>query len=144
MPQDLPAGLRFAGEFAGVAQLVFPTKSAYLLVSMLTGEVLGTPDIDSMKIGTLSEIGNIVINGVMGAISNVLHQHLEYSLPKYEEGTVDLLWKVRTLEPDTVILLAQTRFTIETLQIQGDIILIFNVGSFDALLQAIQKQFANE
>jgi chemotaxis protein CheC len=137
-------GLRFTGSFAGVAQLVFPKESASLLVSMLTGEEIGTPDIDSMKIGTLSEVGNIVINGVMGAISNVLHQHLEYSLPKYEEGTVELLWEKQSLADDTVILLAQTRFTIEKLQIEGDIILIFNVGSFDALLKAIQKQFANE
>jgi chemotaxis protein CheC len=43
------------------------------------------------------------------------------------------------LSADTVVLLAQTRFIIERLHIEGDIILIFNVNSFDALLTAINQ-----
>ena len=30
-------------------------------------------DLDSLRSGTLSEVGNIVINGVMGSIGNILH-----------------------------------------------------------------------
>jgi len=77
--------LKFTGSFGGIAQLVFPTNSAALLVTMLTGEE-GTHDLDSVKIGTLSEVGNIVINGVMGAISNVLQQRLNYSIPTIAKG----------------------------------------------------------
>jgi chemotaxis protein CheC len=132
-------GLKFAGSFAGTAQMVFPTESAALLVTMLTGEEIGSNDLDAVKIGTLSEVGNIVINGVMGAISNVLQQHLDYSLPNYTEGTIQTLLKSSDLATKTVILLAQASFTIERLQIQGDIILIFNVNSFDTLLAAINK-----
>jgi chemotaxis protein CheC len=132
--------LKFMGSFGGIAQLVFPTNSAALLVTMLTGEELGTHDLDSVKIGTLSEVGNIVINGVMGAISNVLQQRLNYSIPSYTEGTVaTLLTTSGGLSADTVVLLAQTRFIIERLHIEGDIILIFNVNSFDTLLAAINQ-----
>ncbi|MBD1938849.1 chemotaxis protein CheC [Microcoleus sp. FACHB-68] len=132
-------GLGFTGSFSGLAQLVFPADSADMLVAMLTGEELGTPDLDSVKIGTLSEVGNIVINGVMGSISNVLEQRLDYSLPSYTEGTVELLVTSGNLAPKAVVLLAQTRFSIERLHIEGDVILIFNVGSFDALLAAIDQ-----
>lgn len=132
-------GLGFTGSFSGLAQLVFPADSADMLVAMLTGEELGTPDLDSVKIGTLSEVGNIVINGVMGSISNVLEQRLDYSLPSYTEGTVELLVTSGNLAPKAVVLLAQTRFIIERLHIEGDVILIFNVGSFDALLAAIDQ-----
>jgi len=131
--------LKFTGSFRGIAQLVFPTNSAAMLVTMLTGEELGTHDLDSVKIGTLSEVGNIVINGVMGAISNVLQQRLNYSIPSYTEGTVASLLTSGGLSPDTVVLLAQTRFIIERLHIEGDIILIFNVNSFDTLLTAINQ-----
>ena len=131
--------LKFAGSFAGTAQMVFPTESAALLVTMLTGEEIGSNDLDAVKIGTLSEVGNIVINGVMGAISNVLQQRLDYSLPNYIEGTIQTLLKSSDLATRTVILLARASFTIETLQIQGDIILIFNVNSFDTLLAAINN-----
>ena len=131
--------LKFTGSFGGIAQLVFPTNSAALLVTMLTGEEAGTQDLDSDKIGTLSEVGNIVINGVMGAISNVLQQRLNYSIPTYSEGTIATLLKSGGLATDTVVLLAQTSFMIERLHIEGDIILIFNVNSFDTLLTAINQ-----
>ena len=131
--------LKFTGSFGGIAQLVFPTNSAALLVTMLTGEEAGTHDLDSVKIGTLSEVGNIVINGVMGAISNVLQQRLNYSIPTYSEGTIATLLKSGGLATDTVVLLAQTSFMIERLHIEGDIILIFNVNSFDTLLTAINQ-----
>ncbi len=131
--------LKFTGSFGGIAQLVFPTNSAATLVTMLTGEEVGTHDLDSVKIGTLSEVGNIVINGVMGAISNVLQQRLNYSIPNYMEGTIASLLVSGGLTADTVVLLAQTRFIIEKLHIEGDIILIFNVSSFDTLLTAINQ-----
>ncbi|MEG4325420.1 chemotaxis protein CheC [Microcoleus sp. herbarium5] len=131
--------LKFTGSFGGIAQLVFPTNSAALLVTMLTGEEVGTQDLDSVKIGTLSEVGNIVINGVMGAISNVLQQRLNYSIPTYSEGTIASLLISGGLATDTVVLLAQTSFMIERLHIEGDIILIFNVNSFDTLLTAINQ-----
>lgn len=131
--------LKFTGSFGGIAQLVFPTNSAAMLVTMLTGEEIGSHDLDSVKIGTLSEVGNIVINGVMGAISNVLQQRLNYSIPSYTEGTIATLLTSGGLSTDTVVLLAQTRFIIERLHIEGDIILIFNVNSFDTLLTAIDQ-----
>ena len=131
--------LKFTGSFGGIAQLVFPTNSAATLVTMLTGEEAGTHDLDAVKIGTLSEVGNIVINGVMGAISNVLQQRLNYSIPNYMEGTIASLLVSGGLSADTIVLLAQTRFIIEKLHIEGDIILIFNVSSFDTLLAAINQ-----
>lgn len=131
--------LKFSGSFTGTAQMVFPTDSAATLVAMLTGEERGTHDLDSVKIGTLSEVGNIVINGVMGAISNVLQQRLNYSLPSYAEGTVETLLSSSNVMPETVVLLARARFIIERLHIEGDIILVFNVSSFDALLLAINQ-----
>lgn len=129
----------FSGSFSGVAELVFPTQSASKLVAVLTGENLGSPDLDAVKIGTLSEIGNIVINSVMGSISNVLKQHMSYALPIYLEDTVENLLTSNNISRST-ILLAQASFTIEQLEIMGDIILIFEVNSFDALLHAIERE----
>lgn len=129
----------FTGSFSGVAELVFPTQSASKLVSVLTGENLGSPDLDAVKIGTLSEIGNIVINSVMGSISNVLKQHMNYALPIYLEDTVENLLTSNNISNST-ILLAQASFIIEQLEIMGDIVLIFEVNSFDALLTAIERQ----
>ncbi|MEC4888276.1 MAG: chemotaxis protein CheC [Scytonema sp. PMC 1070.18] len=131
--------LGFTGSFYGTAGLIFPTESASTLVAVLTGEEPGSADLDAVKIGTLSEIGNIVINGVMGSISNVLLQHMNYTLPIYLEDTIENLL-LPTNESTSKILIAQARFAIEKLEIIGDILLIFEVSTFDALIAAINEQ----
>ncbi|MDD5435280.1 MAG: chemotaxis protein CheC [Nitrospira sp.] len=133
--------LGFKGPFSGSAALVFPPDSASKLVAVLTGEESGTHDLDSVRVGTLSEVGNIVINGVMGSISNVLKQSINYSLPNYLEDNIDNLLTLEKRDANATVLLARTRFTIEQLYVEGDIILIFEVGSFDSLLAAISKDY---
>lgn len=133
--------LGFSGQFSGTAELLFPTESAATLISVLTGEAPDSPDLDSVKIGTLSEVGNIVINGVMGSISNLLGQHLNYTIPIYLEDTIqNLLLPSQKGVQENVFLLAQTQFEIEQLEIAGDIILIFEVSSFGALIKAIDRE----
>ena len=82
-------------------------------------------------------MGNIVINGVMGSISNVLEQRLHYSLPTYTEDSIEHLLFPAGLACPHTILLARTSFNIASLCIEGNILLLFDVGSFDALLAAI-------
>lgn len=132
--------LNFAGSFSGKANLVFPTDSASTLVSLLTGEEPGTPDLDSVKIGTLSEVGNIVINGIMGSISNLLKQHFQYAIPVYLEDSIEHVLSLDDTGASTVFLLAQARFAIEKLEIMGDIVLIFEMDSFEVLIDAINHE----
>ncbi len=131
--------LRFSGSFRGIAELVFPKESAKALVAIVTDENPGDQDLDAVKIGTLSEVGNIIINGVIGSISNVLRQQMNYGVPQYIEDKIENLLS-GDIQSDDAILLAQTQFTIEKLRIIGDIILIFEVKSFDALLAAISQE----
>jgi chemotaxis protein CheC len=133
--------LGFSGSLSGTAELMFPTDSASVLVAVLTGEELDSPDLDAVKIGTLSEIGNIVINGVIGSISNILEERMEYKIPSYCEDTIEnLLLSGRNMTDDVVFILAQARFAIEQLEIVGDIMLIFEMKAFDNLLKAIDRQ----
>lgn len=130
--------LGFNGFLAGIAQLVFPTDSALNLVVALTDEELDLADFNSVKIGTLSEVGNIVLNGVMGSLSNMLSQHLRYSLPIYLEDSVTNLLTAPDFEVEnSTVLLAQAHFNIQKLLVAGDIILIFKVGSFNSLLRVL-------
>ncbi len=129
--------LGFVGPFSGTAALVFPFEGASKLVAVLTEEEPGTHDLDSVRVETLSEVGNIVVNGVMGSIGNVLNKRIVYSLPQYAEDSVNNLLLSESMTDGTAILLARTHFIIQQLRIEGDIILLFSAGSFDALLSAI-------
>ncbi|MGL5061583.1 MAG: chemotaxis protein CheC [Microcoleus sp.] len=129
--------LGFNGSFSGSAQLLFPTDSAVNLVSVLTGEDKASPDLDSLKISTLTEVGNMLINGVMGSIGNVLNQPLDYEVPYYTEEEIEQLLLKEESQDYGSVLLAPAHFYVAQLEIQGDIILFFDVGSFKLLLDAI-------
>ena len=127
--------LAFKGTFSGTAQLIFPAATASKLVTTVTGEEVRSESLDEIRSGTLCEIGNIVLNGLMGSISNVLKMQLKYSVPTYLEGKIENLTLARgNMASDTKILLARTHFTIKELKIEGDIIVFFETGALDALL----------
>lgn len=131
----------FEGSFMGRVAMVLPATAAANLVSALTGEEMGTPDLDTVKIGTLKEIGNIVINGVMGTISNVLELSLTYSLPRYDDDYKSTLAKGSESD-DPYLLLLYTYFTIQQLAVHGHILIVFDNASFELLrttMKALQQ-----
>jgi chemotaxis protein CheC len=132
--------LEFKGKFSGSAALIFPPNSASNLVAALTGEEVGSPDLDMLRAETLTEVGNILINGVMGAISNMLENHLDFIPPRYSE---DSLEAILSISQDTLeeVLLIKTRFEVADHKIEGNIILFFKVGSFDTLIESIDSQY---
>ncbi len=129
--------LTFKGSFSGTALLAFPSDSASNLVNILAGEESDISDLDSIRIGALTEVGNIVLNGVMGSVSNILKKRLIYSIPVYIEDTVENLLREDGLDSDSTIILAKTELTIKKLQIKGDIILLFRVNLFNALIEIL-------
>jgi chemotaxis protein CheC len=135
--------LKFKGSFSGTAELVFPSTSASNLITVLTDEDPGTIDLDSVRAGTLCEVGNIVLNGVMGSISNILQLQLSYTVPNYMEQGMESLSALADTGDNRAILLARARFAAEKLEIEGDIVLLFEVGGFGAFLDAIDTFIVN-
>ncbi len=128
----------FRGGLDGCAFLVFPPSSATKLATLVTGEA-ATPAVE-MHAGTLTELGNIVINSVVGAIANLLDLPLRYSLPVYaEERVVDLLDTHRS-ESFPVVLFARARFEIRQSQVEGSLLLLFEMRSFEGLLTALARR----
>lgn len=136
-PDQLAAvDLGFKGNFSGSAQLIFTAETASKLVSTLIDESIDINDLDTIRAGTLTEIGNIVLNGVMGSIANALQSHFSYTVPNYMEGDMASLMGASDMVSGQTILLAKTRFSVEELDIIGDIALFFGVN-FNELLDTI-------
>ncbi len=130
--------LPFNGIISGVVELVFSAENASKFVTALTNEQVDMIDMDSIRAGTLTEIGNIVLNAVMGNISNFLGLKLRYSIPTYTEGDFSSLIPVCPAIPDTRVALVHARFVVEKLEVEGNIILFFEVGSFERLLVELE------
>jgi chemotaxis protein CheC len=131
--------LGFKGPFSGNASIVFPSDGAIKLVSILTGVEADSSEMNELRVGTLTEVGNIVLNGVMGAIGNELKLHVFYSLPIYLENPFEVLLSSEQAQSNANVVWVQTSFNIESESIVGDIILVFDVGSLDLLLEAVNR-----
>jgi len=130
--------MEFQGSLDGSAFLVFPQSSATKLVAAVTGEEPPRfENLDSIRSGTLTEVGNILISSAMGTLSNALHKPLRYSLPVYAEAPVI---QILSEQPrgSPLILLAKTNFLIRRMQIEGNLLLLFELKSFDDLLAAME------
>jgi chemotaxis protein CheC len=90
-----------------------------------------------IRSGTLTEVGNILINAVVGTLSNALARPLHYSLPVYAEEPIVGLLTAQRHEERPLILLAKTTFVTRQMQIEGSLLLLFEIKSFDSLLAAI-------
>ncbi|WP_300158437.1 chemotaxis protein CheX [Solidesulfovibrio sp.] len=125
--------LGFTGEFAGISALIFPPESASKLVAVVLGKDGDLADDEGMRRGTLQEVGNIVLNGVMGSIANILREPLRYTPPDFIEADI-----AGIIGQDTgMILVARTQFSMKDHLIEGEVLIIFSLSSFDSLLAAI-------
>ncbi|WP_161595151.1 chemotaxis protein CheC [Mariprofundus erugo] len=131
----------FRGGFEGNTSLIFPTDSANTLITALTGEMDDSPELDELRAGTLAEVGNILLNGVMGSIANMLNAALSYTVPEYMECSLLNIFRKNHTGNDT-IMLARTTFAINELKVEGNILLFFKVASFEQLLISIDRELA--
>jgi chemotaxis protein CheC len=126
--------MAFDGDLRGHCGIVFQKQNALRLVESLEGEERSGDEFDLVSTGVYTEIGNIVLNSVMGYISNALHLSLDYVVPYYSEG--DLTGLVNQNESG---LLARARFKVEHLATEGDIILFFEPKSYAMLLSSAER-----
>lgn len=143
--KDLPhkkiimTSLDFINSFSGKASLTFSPESADNLVALLTGESAEDKNFTKTRRETLTEVGNIVLNSIMGTISNILKENLEYRIPEYSETKGSALISSDFISSGHDILMAITSFQAEKHDIKGDIIIIFEPGAIKVLLEAIKN-----
>lgn len=129
----------FHGSFSGSSLLVFPPESAAKLVAALTDEKPGSAGLDKVMADTLNEVGNILVNSLMGTINNLLSAHIDFSQPNYLEGKIADLLKPPGSNEFEMSLLIRTNFKVHDPQINGNILVIFELDSIGDLFTAIDK-----
>lgn len=131
----------FKGDFAGTSALVFPPESAARLVSALTGGQTDSPNLDAVRSGTLVEVGNIVINAILGTMGNMLSSSFVFSLPEYREieDFKEILAVKNIKKEKGFLMLAEANFNISSLEIQGFIFILFKLDSLKTLVEMLDK-----
>ncbi|PKL59878.1 MAG: chemotaxis protein CheC [Methanomicrobiales archaeon HGW-Methanomicrobiales-4] len=130
----------YSGAFVGTTVLMFPEKSAEGLFQLLTGEERRTQENDELWQMTLLEVGNIIGNAVMGSITNILGNKLEFHLPEYREDSLDHIFSSSRFTESKYVIIAHAEFSVKEQNIQGEILLILADQSIDVLATSINEK----
>lgn len=149
--------INFSGDCSGSTTLFFEQNQGKTLVDKLLDHQddedwdwegdAGVSESDNQQFFTdsdreaLLEIGNMLINGLMGTIGNLLDMVFDYSLPELqvpyrfeeiEESAED------RMSNDTLVL--ETFFSDQSEEIEGHLIIVFSLGEFaEKLIREIEK-----
>ena len=85
----------FEGPFAGRALLIFPEAQSLELVRSIVGDQHSLEDVIDLEQEALAETGNIILNGCLATIANVLHRTMRMSLPSIVRGDGATLFDVQ-------------------------------------------------
>lgn len=128
----------FGGAFSGKALLIFPEDNSLELVRAIVGDGVDAAEVASLKDEALAETGNVILNGCLGTIANMLNQSLQMSLPKVMYGDGKVLFDVG-LEQDTdgLVLFLYINFSVRDRNIRGYIAMIMDLPSLGMLKQLL-------
>jgi chemotaxis protein CheC len=133
----------FAGAFSGQALLIFPEDNSLELVRAIVGDEVAAAEVAALKDEALAETGNVILNGCLGTIVNMLNQSLQMSLPKVLYGDGRVLFSVDAeADPDTdgLVLFLYINFSVRDRNIRGYIAMIMDLPSL-AVLKTLLGEF---
>ena len=85
----------FEGDITGRALLIFPETNSLELVRAVTGGELALEDILELEQEALAETGNVILNGCLATIANMLQRSLKMSLPEILRGKPEIFFTIR-------------------------------------------------
>lgn len=137
------SSISFREQLAGKASLVFPAEKMRTFINLCMHEStdfvpydLNFTDVD---FDIVKEIGNIVLNSIIGELGNFINVKFSYSIPEIKVINEMNIDKVVEDEDYTYILMLYITFNIEDTEIDGAIMINLTLKSLDELLKKIGK-----
>jgi chemotaxis protein CheC len=140
---DLLVAVRqdFDGAFSGRALLIFPEANSLELVRAVAGHSMTAEEAREIEDEALSETGNIVLNGCLATMANMLREPLQMSLPQVVRGSGQRFFELAALGGEEgVVLFLYINFAISGRDIRGYIAMLMDLPSLGTL-QALIRQF---
>jgi chemotaxis protein CheC len=133
----------FEGDIAGRALLIFPETKSLELVRAVTGGDLPLEDIIELEQEALAETGNVILNGCLATMANMLQRSLKMSLPEILRGEGPEFFD---LDPPPqsgdVVMFLYIDFAVRQRDIRGYIALLLDMPSLAALKELLGEFIA--
>src|SRR5580700_9126418 len=126
----------FEGPFSGRALLIFPQAQSLELVRSIVGDEHSLEDVIDLEQEALAETGNIILNGCLATIANMLHRTMRMSLPSIVRGDGATLFESE-LSGEQYVLFLYIDFNIKKRDVRGFIALLMDLPSIAALKEIV-------
>lgn len=124
----------FSGPIAGRALLIFPEGNSLTLVRAVAGDELSSTELEDIKEEALAETGNVLMNGCLASIANMLQRRLTLSLPQVIRGDGQVLFELSTNTwNEGVVIFLYINFAINDRDVRGYIAMLMDLASLSAL-----------
>lgn len=130
----------FSGSFSGRALLIFPHSNSLVLVRAVVGDDVPHDDVQAMEEEALAETGNIILNGCLATIANMLQLSLEMSLPSVLRGSGPQLLEIEgPKRGEGLVLFLYINFSIKDLDIRGYIAVLMDLPALANLKRLLAE-----
>lgn len=126
---------QFEGPFSGRALLIFPESNGLSLVRAIVGDEMLEAEVLDIEEEALAETGNVILNGCLGSMANMLQHTLKTSLPNVCRGDSGLLFG--DANEEGFVLFLYINFSVRERDIRGYIAMIMDLPSLERLKQLI-------
>ncbi len=130
----------FEGDINGRVLLIFPEPKSLELVRAVTGGELTLEDIIELEQEAVAETGNIILNGCLSTIANLLQRSLKMSLPEILRGSAPDFFNLPPREGADLAMFLYINFDIQDRDITGYIAMLMDLPSLEAL-KLILREF---
>lgn len=136
----------FDGDIAGRALLIFPETNSLELVRAVTGGGLPLEDIIELEQEALAETGNIILNGCLATIANMLQRSLRMSLPEILRGSGPDFFALPDIasarDEEHAVLFLYITFSVRERDIRGYIAMLMDLPALASLKRLLADLIA--
>jgi chemotaxis protein CheC len=133
----------FEGDITGRALLIFPETKSLEIVRAVAGSNLSLEDVIELEQEALAETGNIILNGCLSTIANMLERNLKMSLPEIIRGEAVHFFNLQPPpQSGDQVLFVHINFAVQQRDIRGYIAMLMDLPSFEALKTLLDEFIA--
>lgn len=134
------SSIKFENELNGKAELIFPANHIKELTSLCTGEeCFDLETFTDTDFDVIKELGNIILNAVIGGLGNFLNMAIDYSMPEVKLFDTIEVQEVLKKKKKANILILFVNFKIGGTQVNGALIVTFTIDSMRDLMDKLDE-----
>ena len=131
----------FSGPLAGNALLLLDERAAVMLSELLTDDVSPSGAFDSGAREIITEVGNILLNALLGVFGNLLQVQVSFTVPRLRVDTIDSVLQSIIVQEEELryALMIHTRFHLRASNVTGYLVMILGITSLYRMLDELEK-----